>query len=627
MLHVGTRGEPGDGEDDLGAFVDRLAAAGADDATEQARRHIQEAIARSAAPPGVRRLAEALAASLTEPPVPRMAGADASTVAATLHLNAMLILQDFGTDAVARTVATLVEDGRRVLVTAASAEELTSIGVALRRDLADRTLDTLPDISPAELRELRKLLVGGAAAAKARVSQPLPDAAGVPHPAEVAALCQRANHAPPLAPAAAMVPVLLAGIDHVRREAVTSVARYVHRTLRAMPPRATRPWAWHLLGDLIYGRHRSAFDQLLEDTAQAVSGSERAESLPVVTTDPALPPDAPEILRGYAEFLFAGGGRPRNYLRALAQRREVQPVLRLIEVDGRQPETADEVRRAVEHLELTERLARVERGCDVVSIPNPRGRNELTELADGLVRVAAAARSVGALRHDVLFLSVDSPLAVPDVDTAGQVAAAVLAYAEHGPHTDAAGLLDRMATCLAVAGPTSAMTPEHEAAVRALRARDASAYANAVGALSAARRAAHDAQRVAALLGRLRSAAPRLAACWTTAPAAGLGFVCVRPMQALLTALPEPDSADVVIVLGAHRLGVERLLVAAAAPRLVAVVPPGELPDETPTALSVLQCAALPTIRERPSPMRKVVPIGPRSSPVAVGSSARRAGA
>ena len=157
-----------------------------------------------------------------------------------------------------------------------------------------------------------------------------------------------------------------------------------------------------------------------------------------------LPPGALSTLRRYGEFLF-GGGRARAYLRAPAERRDALPVLRLLRVDGRLPQTAEDVRRGVEHLELGERLSRIDLGCAAVGIPAPRDERELNELADGLVRVAAAARSVGALRHDVLFLAEDSPLAVPDVDTAEQVAAAILDYAEHGGQCDAGLRLDRMA--------------------------------------------------------------------------------------------------------------------------------------------------------------------------------------
>ena len=635
MLHVGPgvgpSGGRNDGGDDadLAVFVDRLAAAGSDDATEKARLQIRQAIASAQTPPGVRHLAEALAASLTDAPAPRRPAEDASTVVAAMRVAPLLVLQDFDASAVAGAVATLVGDGRRVLVTAATGAELAAVAGALRPDIADRALDRLPSMSPAELRELRRLLVTASPNRVARATQQLPPADRVPPPAEVAALCARAEHTVPPGPAASMVPALLAGIEHTRREAVTGVARFVHKSLRAMYPRTERQWAWNLLGELIYNRHRPAFDQLLEDTAQAVCALDRARQLPSVSVIAPLPRGALDTLRRYGEFLF-GGGRNRPYLRSPVERRDAIPILRLLRVDGRLPQTADDVRRGVEHLEIGERLARIDQSCYSVGIPAPRDERELVELADGLVRVAAAARAVSALRHDVLFLAADCPLAVPDVDTAEQVAAAIVDYAEHGALADARGRLDRMAEQLAAACPTLVLTAEHEAAVRALRERDATGYAAAVNALCAARREALDAQRQIALLDRLRTIAPRLAATWAElAPhdPAGLGFVCLRPMEALLGEVPGPDSADVVVVLGAHRLGVERLLLTAAAPRLIAVVPPGEEPEETPTALSVLQRAAAPVIRGRGATGRNVVPIGSRSTPVAGVTRVGRAGA
>jgi hypothetical protein len=605
-----------DATDDLAIFVERLAAAGSDEATGKAREQIRRTIAATASPPGLRHLAEALAATLADTPAPRKPAEDAATVGAAMRVSPLLILQDHNPAAVADAVATLVGDGRRVLVTAAGVDELGSVRAALRPDVADRGLDTLPDLSPGELRELRRLLVTGSPDRANRADQQLPPADRVPHPHEVAALCARAEHTPSPGPAAAIVPDLLAGIDRVRREAVTSVARFVHRSLRAMYPRADRQWAWDLLGELIYSRHRPAFDQLLEDTAQAVAALERARHLPSVAVVAPLPAGALSILRRYGEFLFSGG-RARAYLRAPAERRDAMPVLRLLRVDGRPPQTADDVRRGVEHLELGERLSRIDLGCAAVGIPAPRDERELAELADGLVRVAAAARSVGALRHDVLFLAEDSPLAVPDVDTAEQVAAAILDYADNGGRADATRLLDRMAKDLAAACPTLVPTSEHEAAVQALRAHDATAYATAACALGAARRQAQDARRQRALLDRLRANAPQLAAAWVElAPRdpAALGFVCLRPIEALLSAVPEPDSADVVVVLGAHQLGVERLLVAAAAPRLIAVVPPDAQRLEGPTALSVLERAAAPVIRGRVPATGNVVPLRPRAT-------------
>ncbi|MGH3588247.1 MAG: hypothetical protein ACRDQ0_18230, partial [Pseudonocardia sp.] len=119
-------------------------------------------------------------------------------------------------------------------------------------------------------------------------------------------------------------------------------------------------------------------------------------------------------------------------------------------------------------------------------------------------------------------------------------------------------------------------------------------------ALVAARREAHDEAQRTTLLQRLADGAPRLAEAWAALaedePTA-LGLVSFVPVESLLSTLPPADSADVVLVLGAPALGVERLLLAAVAPRLVAVVGPDESRDDTPNLLSVLQRASALVIR------------------------------
>jgi hypothetical protein len=52
-----------------------------------------------------------------------------------------------------------------------------------------------------------------------------------------------------------------------------------------------------------------------------------------------------------------------------------------------------------------------------------------------------------------------------------------------------------------------------------------------------------------------------------------------------------------VLVLDAAELGVERLLLTAVAPRMVAVVAPDEQPNDTPSLLSVLRRASALVIR------------------------------
>ncbi|HYH29336.1 MAG TPA: hypothetical protein VD903_03035 [Pseudonocardia sp.] len=618
MLEVGPADQNGEDDADLAVFVDRLAAAGTDQSTTDAQTQIRRAIAGGSPPPGLRRLAEALAASVAELPPPRRPAEDPSSVVAAMRDNALVVLEGFDTSAAAGAVAALLADGRRVIVTAAAPAELAAVRTALPRDAADRALPHLPTLTPAELRELRRLLVTSTPERKARSGQELPAGSDLPRPDEVAPMCAEAERSTAEDTGAWMVPTLLADLDEGRREAVTSVARCVRETLGAMPASPGSEWAWRLLSELIYGGPRGQFDQMLEDTARVGAVLERTRAEPQVSFSAPPPPDAVQILVRYREFL-AAGGRTRAYFRSSAQR-EVQPVLDRARIGTRMPETEADIDRLVEYLELVERQARIDAACTDLGVPVPRDESELVAIADGLVQVAAAARSVGALRHDVLFLAPDSPLSVPDLETAEEVAQAITEYAEHGSAVAAIRRLDALADALAALVPVGAMAPEHEQAVAALRERDAAGYAGAVEALGAARREVRDEKRRVELLHRLAEGAPRLAEAWTVLaehdPAA-LGIASFVPLEPLLSTLPPADSADVVLVLGAGDLGVERLLLAAVAPRLVAVSGHGGTRDDTPTLLSVLQRASALVIRGRTAPGGRVVPFSggaPRSA-------------
>jgi hypothetical protein len=607
VLDVGTANQNGDDDADLAVFVDRLAAAGADRPTAEAQAQIRRSIAAGTPPPGLRRLAEALAASVSElPPPPRRPSDDPASVVAAMRDNALVVLEDFDASAVAGAIAALLADGRRVIVTGATQAVLGGVRSALPADVADRALADLPALAPAELRELRRLLATSTPERRARAGQELPPQGALPSVDEVAELCAQAIRQAGSGVGAWMIPTLLADLDHDRRSAVTSVARCVNRSLGALHPRSEREWAWRLLSDLIYSRHRATFDRILEDTAQAAV--ERARLAPPVSFTAAPPPGAADALRRYREFLSAGG-RSRSLFRSSAKR-EVQPVLDLARIGPRPPETEDDVQRVIEHLDLAERRARIDAGCAELGLPVPRNEYELADVADGLVKVAAAARSVGALRHDVLFIAHDSPLSVPDVESAEQIAVAILEYADHGSSVAATRTLDAMADSLAGSIAAAAMSPEHQLAVAALRERDAATYTIGVEALGAARREVRDETLRLSLIQRLGDGAPRLAEAWTAlaeSDPAALGLASFLPAEALLSTLPPPDSADIVLVLGAAGLGVERLLLTAVAPRMVAVVGPGER-GKAPTLLSVLQRASALVIRGRPATGGRVVP-------------------
>jgi hypothetical protein len=622
LLDVGTANTSGEDDADLAVFVDRLAAAGSDQATAAAQAQILRTLSGGATPPGLRRLAEALAASVSElPPPPRRPSEDASVVSAVRD-NALVVLDGFDAAATAGAVAALVADGRRVVVTADTPAELSAVLGALPVDAVDRALTQLPPLTPAELRELRRLLATSTPERRARAGQELPPESAFPPVAEVAELCARAVQGGAPQGGTWVVPAVLTGLDADRLAAVTSVAQCVDRSLDHLQPRSQHEWAWRLVSELIYSRHRATFDRMQEETAQAIAAVERAHQGRHVDFVDTPPPGALEILRRYRDFLDAGG-RTRSVFRSPVQR-EVQPVLGVARVGARVPETEEDVHRVIEHLELVERRDRIEAGCVELGLPAPRDAHELLLLADVLGKIAAAARSVAALRHDVLFLAPDSPLSVPDVESAAEIAGAILDFAEHGSSAAAGEHLDELADALA--GPELPTAPEHEQAVAALRARDAAAYSAAVDALGAARRDARDEARRTALLQRLADGAPQLAAAWAaiagTDPTA-LGLAAFVPASALLTAIPPGDTADVVMALGASGLGVERLLLTAVAPRMIAVVGPGA-PAGPPTLVSVLQRASALVIRGRSNAAGRVVPInGPtsRTAPTPVGQA------
>lgn len=620
MVDVGPSSERTQDDDDLGVFVDRLAAAGSDRATRLAKAQIRRGIAAGVSPPGLRRLAEALAATVGEPPPPRRPTEDVATVAGAVGHHTLVVLDGFDTAAVAAAVGSIVDDGRRVVVTAATPAELAAVRDALPADAAARALDRFPALSPPELRELRKLLATSSPARRARAAQRLPEDADLPAVAEVARLCAVAARPTGEGSGVRMVPGLLADLDEDRRAAVASVARCVRRSLGELHPREDREWAWALLDELIYGRQRAAFDGLLEGTAQASAAFERSRRSETVSFLGPPPTAALDLLRRYRDFLQAGG-RTRAYFRS-GPRREVYPVLQQARVGSRVPETAGDVARIIEHLELAERLRRIDAGCVGIGAPVPRDERDLAELSDVLVKIAGAARSVGALRHDVLFLGKNSPLSVPDVETAERIADAIDDYADHGSADDAGRQLDELADELTGRAAVAATAPEHELAVAALRARDGDAYAAALESLGAARRDARDEATRTELLARLREGSPRLAESWTGADPVALGMATFLVTDALLSAVPPPDSADVVLVLGAARLGVERLLLTAVAPRMIAVVGPGERPDRAPTLLSVLQRAMALVIRSRPTSGRAGrVGAGIRSVPARMGQA------
>ena len=595
-LSRSARGGPSPGKvDGLQVFVDRLGAAGSDRAAARAHEQVRRAVDAGVPPPGLCRLAEGLTASgIGElPPAPRVPTDDPGSVVAAVRDNPLLVLDAVEADEVAAAVAALVDDGRRVIVTAAGGRALDAVRRALPEAVGPRVVDALPAIAPADLHRLRGLLATSTPGRRGRTEQCLPDLAAFPDVNGVAPLCAVAVRRSP--PGTDLVAPLLVDLDDQRREAVISVARCVQRSLAELAARP-EPWVWEMVGDLVQGRRRSAFDTLVQSAAQALATIEDGRDDPPVRITGPLPEGAIDTLVAYLEFRESGG-RTRGPFRPAAQR-DVEPLLRLLRVGDRQPATSDELKIVLTHFELGERLVAVDGDCAELDLPTPQNPAELEALTSALAAVGGAARSVGALRHDVLFLDAPSPVAVPDVAAAEQLALAVLDYGENGSAAQAAERLDDLVARLATLAPPAETSPEHARVLDALRDRDAAAYAAALDDLAGAHRERRDEQRTAALLAQLGSAA--LVQAWLPGDGSAVrfGLAWFTPIDRLLEELPAPDRADVVVVLDAGTLGIDRALLAAAAPRIVAAVAPGGR-SSSGTLLGLLNRASALVIRGR----------------------------
>ncbi|WP_132975922.1 hypothetical protein [Pseudonocardia dioxanivorans] len=610
----------------LAAFVDRLAGDAATGPADAARRRIHASITAGAVPPGLRRLAEALAADAEGMPRPRHPVEDADSVAGALRTNSLVVLDDFDVDAVVGALAALLRDGRRVAVTAADRADLTALRDALTPAIVRCCADALPSLSAAEQRELRRLLATASPERRARRGTQLPPADRFPPVDDVATLVARATGTS--AADQGLLGGLLSGMDAGRRAAVVDVARTVDAALAALGPRVPGEWSWTLLRNLVHNTYAGVFDALLEQVGQALAESRHVQAAPPVAVLGGLPPHAPDTLRRYAEFLRAGG-RNRSYFRNPAQR-DVQPVLRQLRVGDAVPETPEQIEVALRHLELADRLRDIDAACRQAGVPAPRSAADLVDLDAALRRVGTAARAVGTLRHDVLFIHPNSPVSVPDLDSAQQVTAAILDYDAHGSADEAARRLEAMVGELARLIPVTRMAPEHTRAVEALRANDVTGYAAALDDLAAARSIAAAENRCAELTERLRRELPRVAEAWEAASAdrqGGFGLAWFVEADRLLENLPEADTVDVVLLLGAAEVGVDRLLLTAVAPRLAAVVAPGVRPAEGPTLLSVVQRASALVVAGRPepsAPAARVVRLSDAARARAAAGSARQ---
>ena len=587
-----------------GLVADLTAHAAEDGAPAHAATEIRRRSSAGETPIGLYRLSEVLAPATAPVPAQRVPAGEPDELVDVVRRYPCAVLDAPDPAHVAENLAAVLVDGKRVLVSGSDLAALAAVRAALPESLHGVCLDSPPPLSDAELRELRSLLVTATPSRRMRLRQTLPHPNVVPDADRVAALCRAAGgKGYPPRDTVDLLPELLGGLHEDRLSALLETARRCTDTLHAMDPSRDAGWTRALLDRVLFGTDREEFDALLRHTTDVVLSADKlrdaGDQMAVVGT---LPQDAIEQLRSYVRYLD-GGGRARVYFRS-AQQRAVQPVLRHLRLDGASLKDTTVLHQALAFVELIEAMDLIGEQCRRLRIPEPRNVPGVVDLNRQLDRIEEAARAAEHLRHEVLFIHPDSPVTVPDLATTEQVARTIVESGGASAMATARGQLARLADRLERSIPPSDAAPEFGVLLSALHARSLPAYLDALAVLAAARRECADQQRQVELLGRLRSAVPGLAELWEQSSPRRFtqGTARFVPLDELLDQLPEADTADLVLLLGAGSLGTENLLVAAAAPRLLAVsagfagTPPPGPPSADDTVLTTLRRAGVPVI-------------------------------
>jgi hypothetical protein len=592
-------------EDPAKELVAELTAHAVEDgAPAHAAAEIRRRGAAGETPIGLYRLSEVLAPVGAAVPPQRLPAGEPGEVVDVVHRYPCAVLDAPNPAQVAENLAAVLADGKRVLVSGSDAEALAAVRAALPESLQGVCLDAPPPLSDTELRELRSLLVTATPSRRLRLDQILPHPNLVPGADQVAALCRSAGgRGYPPRDGVDMLPELLGGMPAERLAALLETARRCQSTLRAMDPAGDARWGRALLERVLFGSDREPFDRLLRRTTDVVLAADKlrdaGDQMAVVGT---LPPGSIEQLRSYVSYLDSGG-RARVYFRS-PQQRAVQPVLRHLRLDGVPLKDSTVLHQALAFVELIESMEEIGELCRRLRVPEPRNVPAVAELNRQLDRVEEAARAAEHLRHEVLFVHQDSPVTVPDLTTTEQVARTIVESGGIGGMNQARDRLIGLANRLERSMPSQDAAPEFGVLISALLSINLPAYLDALDVLAAARREYADQRRQVELLGRLRAAVPRLAELWEQVGPRRFtqGTARFVLLDELLEELPEADTADLVLLLGAGSLGTENLLIAAAAPRLLAVsggfaaAPLPGPPSAADTVLSTLRRAAVPVI-------------------------------
>jgi hypothetical protein len=596
--------------------------------TALAADHLRRCAAAGTVPLGLKRLCATMAGSEPDTERPeREAEPESDRLEDVLARHPCVVLRAADTPAVATGLGGLLAAGARLLVVGDDPDELAQLRAALPEPLRALCIDEPLPLDDDEQRELRMLLLTETEQRRGRAGQWLPPAELVPTPARLAELGvvppvadgQLDRHHQGTLDGVALIPHLFAELPPEKASRLLTAAHGCRDALRALIGKGGASWSWPLLERLSFGGDRAAFDWLLKTSAAVVEAADSLQgpAYRMVIVGPP-PPDATERLTAHIEYLESGGST-RKYF-ASDRQRSVVSLLRQLGIEAGAVGDVGAVREALTSLHVTLAMRDVSQVCSELGIPEPTLTSAgVRRLRGELQRLVEAADAVGTLRHEVLFIHPTSPVAVPDLAVAEAVGSAIVAVADALPHVRA----ELAASADALRGPQGVeAAPEALRLAATLSAGDLPAYRQALNDFYTARSEQAQQARLADLLGRVHAVVPELAAAWHGEDVGrGHGSALFVDSCSLLDELPTAESvtsepADVVLLLGAHRLGPENLLAAAAATRLVAVCAPGSRGGES--VASMLLAAGAPRMGARmrdPGAATPAVPLQRSASP------------
>jgi hypothetical protein len=385
-----------------------------------------------------------------------------------------------------------------------------------------------PPIDEAAARELFALLAGQTRERRARTGQRLPDPSDLPAVAEVGELVGADRTAQDRQRRAETdLSRRLWGCELAVRAGMSRCAIAIRRALRELGPTATEwdtgDWAVRALADGLARRNVAAWDRVAANAGLVAEADRavRAVGFQNVRLPHELTPELLAAARRLRSFMVGGGRLKRGPMKPEEQRR-AEPLLNSALVDGEPPTTTvllDVVIAEITGRMACRRLAECWSAVGVSFTGTSLGA-VVDQIAAAYARLNHVRTALAAIGETVALLT---DAGVPVTLSSGPELLAYLSaldslrFAAEAVRADAelGELRDRLAR---LAGSDNRLPPELTAAIAALDARDADAYARCIAALNDAHREQREQARCDELLSRLPEAVGSLLAAAATGP-------------------------------------------------------------------------------------------------------------